>query len=100
MNYSKDFLKKLDSDRNRVVFARITKLQFNETPIEAIEGRVTQGSITLAGNSAVRRTCSLTMVTTKVDISDYIWSLHTKFKLEVGLENHVDDRYPNIIWFD
>jgi hypothetical protein len=44
------------------VFARITLLNQNEMPIEYIEGRVTAGSINIDGNSALRRTCNLTMI--------------------------------------
>ena len=58
----KDFLLELDKYRNKVIYARITSLKFDESPRESIEGRVTQGSINLDGDSAVRRTCSLTLV--------------------------------------
>jgi hypothetical protein len=60
--YNKSFLSKLDKCKNKTIYARITALQFNETPIEYIEGRVTQGSINIDGDSAVRRTCSLSMI--------------------------------------
>jgi hypothetical protein len=45
MIYDKEFLVQLDNYKHKVVYARITALTFNETPIEYIEGRVTQGSI-------------------------------------------------------
>ena len=51
------------------------------------------------GNSAVRRACSLTMVTDKADFGDYQWSLNTKFQLYVGIENEINDNYEKIIWF-
>jgi hypothetical protein len=57
MYYDKDFLKQLDLHRSKTIFARIIALTLDETPIETIEGRVTQGSINLDGDSAVRRTC-------------------------------------------
>jgi hypothetical protein len=62
MLYDKEFLKQLDNLKNKTIFARITALTFQEHPIETIEGRVTQGSINIDGSSAVRRTCSLTIV--------------------------------------
>lgn len=99
MLYDATFLKKLDENRTKTTYARIIALSLDETPIETIEGRVTQGSINLDGNSAVRRTCSLTMVAQNYDYSNYLWGLNTKFKLEVGLENTIDPTYPNIIWF-
>jgi hypothetical protein len=60
---------------------------------------VTQGSINVDGSSAVRRTCSLTIAAPNFNYNDYYWGLNTKFKLEIGLENHVDSNYPDIIWF-
>ena len=92
-----EFLKKLDAHRNREVFARIISLDFNENPIEQIEGRVTGGSINVDGTSAVRRTCSLSMVAKEMNINEFFWGLYSKFKLEIGLKNLVDDKYPEII---
>lgn len=100
MLYDKEFLLKLDKSKNKTIYARVTALQFNESPIEYIEGRVTGGSINIDGASAVRRTCSLTMVAQDFDYNDYYWGLNTKFKLEIGLENLVDSTYPDIIWFN
>ena len=97
--YDKDFLLKLDKNRNKTIYARITALQFNESPIEYIEGRVTQGSINIDGASAVRRTCSLSIICQDFDYNDYYWGMNTKFKLEVGVENTIDPDYPDIVWF-
>ena len=58
----KDFLKELDNYNSREIYARITALMVNELPIESIEGRVTGGTINIDGASAVRRTCSLSLV--------------------------------------
>ena len=99
MYYDKDFLRELDLHRSKVIHARIIALQLDETPIETIEGRVTQGSINIDGDSAVRRTCSLTMVAENFDYSAFIWGLNTKFKLEIGVENTINSDYPDIIWF-
>lgn len=99
MFYDKDFLLKLDKTKNKHIHARVTALTFNEQPIETIEGRVTQGSINVDGNSAVRRTCSLTMVADNFNSRNYYWGLNTKFKLEIGVENTIDSHYPDIIWF-
>ena len=99
MLYDAEFLKRLDQNRTKTTFARIIALQLDETPIETIEGRVTQGSINLDGASSVRRTCSLTIVAQDFDYNNFLWGLNTKFKLEIGLENNIDPTYPNIIWF-
>lgn len=99
MRYDSDFLKKLDKERNRVIYAKVIALTFQETPVESIEGRITGGTINIDGSSAVRRTCSLTIAAQDFNISDYYWGLNTKFELQIGVENHVDSNYPDIIWF-
>lgn len=86
--------------QNKSIFARIIALDRSEAPIEAITGRTTQGSINIDGNSAVRRTCSLTLVTDSFDYHDYYWAYKTKFKLEVGVENTINPNYPDICWFN
>lgn len=94
-----NFLTKLTAHKQREVFARITALTLNELPIEYIEGKVTGGSISVDGNSAVRRTCQLNMIAKNVNINDFYWGLKNKFKLEIGLKNIIDSSYPDIIWF-
>ena len=100
MLYDKNFLKLLDEQNNKIIYGRITALNLQEWPIETIEGRITQGSINIDGSSAVRRTCSLTMVTDTFNYSNYLWSFNTKFKLEIGIENDINSQYDNIIWFN
>lgn len=95
----KDFLKELDNYNSREIYARITALTVNELPIESIEGRVTGGSINIDGASAVRRTCSISLVAQGVDINNFYWGLNNKFKLEIGLKNFINPKYPDIIWF-
>ena len=97
--YNQEFLRALDKDRNKTIYARITALTFQEYPIETIEGRATQGSINLDGASAVRRTCSVTIIAQDFNYNDYYWGLNTKFKLEIGVANNIDPLYPDIIWF-
>ena len=99
MYYDKAFLEQLDKSRHRNIYARITLLTFDEKPIEFIEGKVTGGSVNIDGTSCLRRTCSLTMITPNLDTNMYYLGLERKFKLEIGLENNIDDLYPNIIWF-
>lgn len=100
MLYDKEFLKELDKVKNKIIYAKVTALTVEESPVESIEGRVTQGSINLDGASAVRRSCSLSIVAQEFDCSDYLWGLNTKFKLEVGLQNDINKNYPKIIWFN
>lgn len=93
------FLLELDKQKEREVYARVIALSFDEQPVETIEGQVTSGSINIDGASAVRRTCSLSLVAKDLNINDFYWGVKSKFKLEVGLKNNIDNRYPNIIWF-
>ena len=103
MNYNntdyRQFLIDLDKTKVKIIYARITALRFDEAPIETIEGRITQGSINLDGDSTVRRTCSLTLVANEFNYSNYLWGLNTKFKLEIGVKNNINSAYPSIIWF-
>ena len=99
ISYSKDFLEELMQQQHRVIYGKITSLNIQELPIETIEGKITTGSVNIDGASAVRRTCSLSMVAENINFSEYLWSLNTKFKLEVGIENNIDLSLPKIIWF-
>ncbi len=93
----KEFLQNLYSNNDHEVFAKIVALTFEETPVEEIQGKITAGSINVDGTSAVRRTCSLTMVAQDVNINDFYWGLNTKFRLEVGLRNKINKNYDDII---
>lgn len=97
---NQDFLLELTKHRNKIVYIRITSLNQQDLPMESIEGQVTGGSINIDGTSAIRRTCSLTMVTQQIEIKDEYWAMKTKFKLEIGQKNDIDNNYPDIIWFD
>jgi len=99
MIYNKDFLLELDKIREKEIYAKVTALTFQETPITTIEGRITAGSVNVDGNSAVRRTCSLTVVAQNFDYGNYTWGLNTKFKLEIGVKNNINPNYDDIIWF-
>lgn len=101
MNYMFDteFLLALDNYQHKEKYAKITALTLDEKPIEAIEGKVTGGSINIDGASAVRRTCNLTLLAYDTKVTDFYWGLSTKFKLEIGLKNEINKNYPDIIWF-
>lgn len=61
---------------------KITLLNNKDLPIETIEGKATNGSVSVDGASAVRRICSLSLVTNSTFVDSY-WCFNTKFKLEV-----------------
>ena len=77
----KEFLKQLDNDRNRVVSVKLIAMDFDENPLEEILGQVTSGSINIDGTSAVRRTCSLSLVANELNIHEYYWGIKSKFKV-------------------
>lgn len=99
MLYDKNFLLALDKEKNKTIYVRITALTFDEKPLETIEGRATSGSINVDGSSALRRSCTLSMVAQDYDFNAYYWGLKSKFKLEIGLKNTINNKYPDIIWF-
>ncbi len=95
----KDFLRELDQNREREVFAKIVSLDYDENPIEEITGRVSSGTVSVDGSSSVRRSCSLSLIAQELNIHDFYWGLTTKFKLYSGLKNNINSKYPDIIWF-
>lgn len=99
-----DFLMKVVQQPNVEQLIKITVLNFNEKPIQSIEGRVTSGSINIDGNSAVRRTANLS-VFIEEETAEYaqvggIFSLNKKIKIEVGISNQTNEytEYP-MLWF-
>jgi hypothetical protein len=98
--YDKEFLLALDQEHIKEKYARITALTKDELPLQAIEGRVTGGSLSVDGASAIRRTCNLTLVAEDVNLNNFYWGLSNKFKLEIGLKNNNKSKYnEDIIWF-
>ena len=98
------FLKKLDAENIKVYYTKIIVLDKKEIPIRSIEGRVSGGSISIDGNSSVRRSGSITFVAEedKNDLSDIdnLLALNKKIKILIGIENNIDKFYENIIWFN
>lgn len=101
----KDFLKKMDEQRLREQFVKITLLNWNEDPVEEIQGLATGGTINLDGKSSLRRTCSLSIFLKDNDYSGITnvgnkFAINTKVYVEVGFTNNTDQykKYP-IIWY-
>ena len=84
--YDNEFLLELDKNNSREVYAKIIALNKDELPVEELAGIVSQGTLSIDGSSAVRRTCSLTIIAERVNINDYYWGFKTKFKLLIGLK--------------
>lgn len=95
----KEFLRELTHSRLKTTYAKLIALNRDGETLETIEANVSSGSINIDGTSSVRRTCSLSLVAEELNIHEFYWGLRTKFKLFIGLENTIDYRYPDIIWF-
>lgn len=100
MIYNKYFLQQLDAYPHKTTHIRLIAIDYLDRPIEAIEGRVTSGNISISGESAIQRTCSLSIVAAEGShITDSSWAFKNKFKVEIGVENDIDPSYEPIIWF-
>ena len=100
MIYPINFLEQLDQLEHKTIYARIISLTKDELPVEQIEGHITGGSVSLDGTSAIRRSCQLSIAAQEPTLSDYYWTMNTKFKLAIGVKNTVNMEYPEIIWFE
>lgn len=107
----KQFLFDLDRIRVKEEFIKIISLDFKENPIEEIQGKVISGSLSIAGSSALRRTCSFNMVVEdkyedKILCLDTSFSLNKKVDVLKGIKNPYKgtgkySEYDNydIFWF-
>lgn len=104
-----EFLKSIDFLNIQTTFVRINVLNKEDLLVAGIEGRATGGNINLNGNSAVRRTGSLTMVADEdtyriTDVQNLI-SINKRIELEIGIKNLLKQEFPqyaayDIIWFN
>ena len=106
LDYLKDtsFLETLTKEKIKTVFAKIVILDNKELPIQNIEGRVTNGNLSINGNSSVRRTGNITLVAyenedmTLTNVN-HLLSMNKKIKIFIGIENKINSIYDDIIWF-
>ena len=100
----RNFLALLDDFVNQRQYINMTLLDWNENPLQEIDGIITSGTINKDGASAVRRTCSLSCSVDggsyNVDSLDMLFSLNKKIFIEIGIKNETDQysEYP-ILWF-
>ena len=99
----KDFLKALDNEPLKTYYVKIIVMDKEEHPIEEIQGRVTQGTININADAAMRRTANITFVAEEKNnnLSDVnnLLSLNKKVQLFVGIENKINPNYDDMIWF-
>ena len=100
----KAFLELVDKQKIKEQFAKITLLDWEENPIQDIQGIVTGGNINLDGKSSIRRTCNLNLFIEKenaniTNINNLI-SINKKVWLEIGYANTTDYyKDYDILWF-
>ena len=108
MEYLNDtkFLEEVDNLKIRVQYAKIILLDFaTEKPIKEIQGRITQGTLNVNGNSSVRRTINLTMLCNpelaKLENIDNEIAINKKIRVEIGYDNPLKSyqKYGDRIWF-
>ena len=101
----KAFLRKLDESNLKVYYVKINVLDDNEIYLDSIEGRISTGSISIDGNSSIRRTGNLTFIygDNIEEDSNYINELLTtnkRIQVYIGVQNNIDPNYEDIIWFN
>lgn len=104
--YLKDqtFLKKFDKIKSKQQFVKIVVLNFDETPIQQIQGKVTSGNISLDGNSGMRRTANITFIADQYEndltTTKSLLSINKKVELLVGFKNTTNQyKEFDILWF-
>ena len=110
-NYSflqdRRFLQQIDSLRIKEQFVKITVLNWNEEPLQQIQGIAISGSVNLDGSSSMRRTATLSLFAEEKKNNlanvDHLFSVNKKCILELGIVNNVSeyiytekDEYGNV----
>ena len=100
----KNFLKTIDRISLKEEFAKITILNWQERPIEDIQGKVSSGTLNINGNSSLRRTCNLTILidenNSNITSVKNSLSINKKIKLDIGIKNNTNQYSEyDIIWF-
>ena len=106
----KDFLDAVNSQHISQYYVKITVLDWEENPIQDIQGKVLTGNINLSGDSSVRRTASLSVIADNIinDLTNIqsLISINKKVYLQIGYKNltHLKNSFPryanlDYIWF-
>ena len=101
----KEFLTQIDLLQIKKQWAKIVLLNWDESPLQEIQGLITSGSLNITGDSAIRRTGNLSVYLkddsyAAISDADNLFSINKKIFLEVGFENSTSKytEYP-ILWF-
>ena len=104
-----NFLDKIYDQHNKTVYTEITVLDWYERPIAQAQGRILNASISLNGDSSIRRTANLSVKIKDASETytniDSLFSINKKIFIETGIKNgykHLGQEfYSNydVIWF-
>ena len=104
--YLKDstFLKKFDKLKIKEQFAKIVVLDFQERPIQQIQGKVVGGNLSLDGSSAMRRSGSINLIADDYEndltTTKNLLSINKKIEILIGFTNTTDEYQDyNMLWF-
>ena len=101
----KIFLRELDEMSEKEQYIRIIVLDQNEYELEEIQGYVTSGgTLSINGDSSVRRTCTLNMIADdkyrNVMETSNLLSINKRIKIFIGYANRTTKyQEEEIIWF-
>ena len=92
MQFNRAFLDELFLSRDREIFIKIEPLTWDEYKIKEIQGLIISGSLSVDGNSIIRRAINLEMILDTntyflPDIADEI-TVSKKIKISIGLSNN------------
>ena len=103
------FLNRIYGQHNKTIYCNIISLDWDERPLQEIQGKIISGSISCNGDSIIRRTANLSInIKDNSELYNNVDSLFTinkKIFLETGLSNGLmhlgQENYPDypIIWF-
>ena len=88
-----NFLDTVDRMRIKQHYVKITILDWNENPIQDIQGKIVNGNISIDGNSSIRRTANLTFIAEDTDdVFDVesLISINKKIYMEIGFVNNTN----------
>ena len=98
------FLKSFDNIRLKEQYVKIIVLDFKENPLQEIQGKITGGSISLDGNSAMRRTGNISFIADDYEndltTTRNLLSINKKIEVLIGFKN-ITQEYTdfNMLWF-
>ena len=98
------FLDRIDKSIVKEQFLKVIVLNWQEYPIEEIQGKATSGTLNISASSAIRRTINLTILVDDENASftsvKNSLSINKKIDVEIGIKNTTDEYTDyEIIWF-